>query len=61
EQRKRIAEAQKYEAEQRALAQNAESDATRYRLEQEAAGIKAKGEAKIVYVNLGSPGFFRGK
>ncbi len=46
EQRKRIAEAQKYEAEQRALAQNAESDATRYRLEQEAAGIKAKGEAE---------------
>ena len=46
EQRKRVAEAQKYEAEQRALAQNAESDATRYRLEQEAAGIKAKGEAE---------------
>jgi flotillin len=41
-----VAEAQKYEAEQRALAQNAESDATRYRLEQEAAGIKAKGEAE---------------
>ena len=46
EQRKRVAEAQKYEAEQRALAQNAESDAVRYRLEQEAAGIKAKGEAE---------------
>jgi flotillin len=46
EQRKRIAEAQKYEAEQRALAQNAESDAARYRLEQEAQGIKAKGEAE---------------
>ena len=46
EQRKRVAEAQKYEAEQRAMAQNAESDAARYRLEQEAAGIKAKGEAE---------------
>ncbi len=46
EQRKRVAEAQKYEAEQRALAQNAESDAARYRLEQEAMGIKAKGEAE---------------
>ena len=46
EQRKRVAEAQKYEAEQRALAQNAESDAARYRLEQEAQGIKAKGEAE---------------
>jgi flotillin len=46
EQRKRVAEAQRYEAEQRALAQNAESDAARYRLEQEAAGIKAKGEAE---------------
>lgn len=46
EQRKRIAEAQKYEAEQRALAQNAESDAARYKLEQEAIGIKAKGEAE---------------
>ena len=46
EQRKRNAEAQKYEAEQRALAQNAESDAVRYRLEQEAIGIKAKGEAE---------------
>jgi flotillin len=46
EQRKRVAEAQKYEAEQRALAQNAESDAARYRLEQEAIGIKAKGEAE---------------
>ena len=45
-QRKRVAEAQKYEAEQRALAQNAESDAARYRLEQEAIGIKAKGEAE---------------
>ena len=48
EQRKRIAEAQKYEAEQRALAQNAESDAARYRLEQEAIGIKAKGEAEAL-------------
>ena len=48
EQRKRVAEAQKYEAEQRALAQNAESDAARYRLEQEAAGIKAKGEAEAL-------------
>ncbi|MBR1733276.1 MAG: flotillin family protein, partial [Alloprevotella sp.] len=46
EQRKRVAEAQKYEAEQKALAQNAESDAIRYRLEQEAQGIKAKGEAE---------------
>jgi len=46
EQRKRVAEAQKYEAEQKALAQNAESDAARYRLEQEAIGIKAKGEAE---------------
>ena len=46
EQRKRVAEAQKYEAEQQALAQNAASDAARYRLEQEAQGIKAKGEAE---------------
>jgi flotillin len=46
EQRKRVAEAQKYEAEQRALAENAASDAARYRLEQEAMGIKAKGEAE---------------
>ena len=41
-----MAEAQRYEAEQKALAQNAASDATRYQLEQEAQGIKAKGEAE---------------
>ena len=46
EQRKRVAEAQRYEAEQQALARNAASDATRYQLEQEAEGIKAKGEAE---------------
>ena len=34
------------ELEQRAQAQNAASDATRYQLEQEAQGIKAKGEAE---------------
>lgn len=46
ESRKRVAEAEKYEAEQRALARKAEADAVQYRMEKEAAGIKAKGEAE---------------
>lgn len=46
EQRKRTAEAERYEAEQRALARKAEADAVQYQMEKEAAGIKAKGEAE---------------
>lgn len=46
EQRKREAEAKRYEAEQEALAQKAKAEARKYELEQEALGIKAKGEAE---------------
>ena len=46
EQRKRIAEAERYEAEQKALALKASAEAKKYEMEQEAAGIKAKGEAE---------------
>lgn len=46
EQRKREAEAKRYEAEQEALAQKAKAEARKYEMEQEALGIKAKGDAE---------------
>lgn len=46
EQRKRNAEAEAYEAEQKAKAIKAQADADMYRMKQEAAGIKAKAEAE---------------
>jgi flotillin len=50
EQRKRIAEAEKYEAERKAEAVKAQADANRYAAEQEAAGIKAKGVAEAAAI-----------
>lgn len=46
EQRKREAEAKRYEVEQQALAQKAKAEAHKYEMEQEALGIKAKGDAE---------------
>lgn len=46
EQRKRDAEAKRYEAEQDALAQKARAEARKFEMEQEALGIKAKGDAE---------------
>lgn len=46
EQRKRNAEAEKYEAEQKAEAVKKQADAARYAAEQEAAGIKARGRCR---------------
>lgn len=46
EQRKRDAEAKRYEAEQEALAQKARAEARKFEMEQEALGIKAKGDAE---------------
>ena len=46
EQRKRVAEAETYEAEQQAKAMKAKADANKYSMLQEAEGIKAKGEAE---------------
>ena len=46
EQRKREAEAKRYEEEQMALAQKAKAEARKFEMEQEALGIKARGEAE---------------
>lgn len=46
EQRKRIAEAETYEAQKKAEAMKAEAEARKYLMLQEAEGIKAKGEAE---------------
>ena len=52
ERRKRDAEAQLYEEQQRAEAQKAKAEAERYAIEQEAIAIKAKGEAEAMAIKL---------